>query len=268
MDESLTIEKLTEEIREVALQVSSAQERIEERDFITAVHVAVERVAERYRMLYQSLSEGDRLKIDRSLGRRMSDVKRHASLLPKIGSVAASTPDRQVRGASEVGERRITGVSWGAGTRGAGAGSARHRVGGDVEAWCSPCGTLTEHSIVAMVGDQPKQVVCQRCNGRHGYRTSPARKGAAEVEVAPSRTLSGSELQAQKRADQKAAELRALATEIAEATDVRPWDPKSRYRAGEIISHPEFGRGKIETVLRSSLLVRFSVGGLKSVMLN
>jgi hypothetical protein len=268
MDESLTIEKLTEEIREVALQVSSAQERIEERDYITATHLAVERVAERYRMLCQSLSESDRLKIDRSLGRRMSDLKRLATLLPKIGSVAASTPDRQVAGASEVGERRITGVSWGAGARSAAAGSGRYRVGGDVEAWCSPCATLTEHSIVALVGDQPKQVVCQRCNGRHGYRTGPARKGAVEVEVAPSRGLSGSELQAQKRADQKAAELRALATEIAEATEVRPWDPKARYRSGEIISHPEFGRGKIETVLRSSLLVRFSVGGLKSVMLN
>ena len=49
---------------------------------------------------------------------------------------------------------------------------------------------------------------------------------------------------------------------------MRAFDPKARYRAGEIISHPEFGRGKIETVLRSSLLVRFSIGGLKSVMLN
>ena len=139
MDELLTVEKLTEEIREVALQVSSAQERIEERDFITATHLAVERVAGRYRALYQSLSDGDRLKVERSLGRRMSDVKRLASLLPRVGTVASSTPDRQVLGASEVGERRITGVSWGAGTRSAAGGSGRYRVGGDVEAWCSPC---------------------------------------------------------------------------------------------------------------------------------
>jgi RNase P/RNase MRP subunit POP5 len=48
---------------------------------------------------------------------------------------------------------------------------------------------------------------------------------------------------------------------------VRSFDPKARYRAGEILSHPEFGRGKVETVLRSSLLVRFSVGGMKSLML-
>jgi hypothetical protein len=256
MDESYTLEQLTEEIREVALQVNAAAERVEERDFVSATHVAVERVAQRYREFFARLSEGEKLKVDRGLGRRLSDVKRLASLLPKVGVVATSTPDRQVAGVSEVGERRITGVSWGAGSRMSGSGNSRYKVGGDVEAWCSPCGTLTEHSIVAMVGDEPKQVVCQACNARHGYRTAPARKSPAEAEPV-----------AQKRADQKAAELRTLATELAEATEVRTFDPKARYRAGEIISHPEFGRGKVETVLRSSLLVRFSVGGLKSLML-
>jgi hypothetical protein len=54
---------------------------------------------------------------------------------------------------------------------------------------------------------------------------------------------------------------------VAAAAEVRSFDPKERYKAGEIISHPEFGRGKVENVLRSSLLVRFSVGGLKSLML-
>ncbi len=48
---------------------------------------------------------------------------------------------------------------------------------------------------------------------------------------------------------------------------MRLFDPRERYKAGEIISHPEYGRGKIQNVLRSSLLVRFSVGGLKSLML-
>jgi hypothetical protein len=48
---------------------------------------------------------------------------------------------------------------------------------------------------------------------------------------------------------------------------VRVFDPKERYKAGEIIVHAEYGRGKIENVLRSSLLVRFPIGGLKSLML-
>jgi hypothetical protein len=266
MDEPLSVEKLTEEIRDLALQVSAAQERVEERDYIMATHVAVERVAQRYRELFAKLPEGEKMKVDRSLGRRMSDLKRLASLLPRVGVVASSTPDRQA-GISEVGERRITGVSWGAGNRSASTGAGRYRVGGEVEAWCGPCAGLTEHHIIALVGDEPKQVVCQACNNRHGYRTTPARKSSGETEKTPDRVVSGAEREAQRRADQKANELRVLAAELAGATEVRLFDPKSRYKPGDVISHPEFGRGKVETVLRSSLLVRFSVGGLKSLML-
>ena len=102
--------------------------------------------------------------------------------------------------------------------------------------------------------------------GRHGYRTTPARKTAAEAEAAAPRP-SNVERERDRRFDEKAARDRALANEIAQATEVRTFEPKGRYRAGEIIYHPEFGRGKVENVLRSSLLVRFGVGGLKSVML-
>ena len=72
---------------------------------------------------------------------------------------------------------------------------------------------------------------------------------------------------ADPEAQRRAAELRALGEEVAAAATVRVFDPKERYKAGEIIVHAEYGRGKIENVLRSSLLVRFSVGGLKSLML-
>ena len=271
METPPTLQQLTDEIRDLALQVSNALERAEERDLVAATHLALERVAQRYREFFAALSEGEKLTVERGLGRRLADTKRLASSLPRIGTVTAvSTPDRRVSGASEVGERRITGVSWGAGSRAVtSAVQGRLKVGGDVEAWCTPCGGLKEHSIVAMVGDEPKQVVCQSCNARHGYRTAPSRKATAEAEIAAARPgLTGSEREAQRRGDEKAALARALANEIAAATDVRPFDPKARYRSGEIIVHPQFGRGKIETVLRSSLLVRFSAGGLKSVMLN
>ena len=270
METPATLQQITEEIRDLALQVSNALERVEERDLVVATHAAVERVSQRYRDFFAGLSEMDKMKIERTLGRRLLDATRLASTLPRVGTVMASTPDRRVSGASEVGERRITGVSWGAGTRAPSGATGRLKVGGDVEAWCSPCGGLTEHSIVAMVGDEPKQVVCQSCNGRHSYRTAPARKAASGAEVtsaAPSGPT-GAEREQQRRGDEKAALQRALAAEIAQATEVRSFDPKARYRSGEIILHPEHGRGKIETVLRSSLLVRFGVGGLKSVMLN
>ena len=54
--------------------------------------------------------------------------------------------------------------------------TAKLGVGADVESWCGKCGETTTHSIVAMVGDEPKQVLCQVCGSRHTHRTGPARR--------------------------------------------------------------------------------------------
>ena len=115
-----------------------------------------------------------------------------------------------------------------------------------------------------MVGREPKQVLCQVCGSRHGHRTTAARR-ASPAASAPELEERGRP--ADPNATRRAAELRALGEEGAAATTVRVFDPKERYKAGEIIAHPEFGRGKIQNVLRSSLIVRFSAGGLKSIML-
>lgn len=267
----LTIEDLAQQARDVALTVHAAQEQSDDRERVIAAHMGVERLSTRYRELCENLGESERLKVERTVGRRVTDLMRLVSLLPKVGSLAASTPDRQVAGRSEVGERRITGVSWRTPQRaGAPELGAAHKVGGEVDAWCGPCEGMTTHRIIAIVGREPKQVVCDACGGRHGYRTSPARKTNAglpnSVGVEGFRSTSSQELEAQRKAEQKAAELRVLSKELAAVENVRSWDPKQRYRPGDVISHPEFGRGKVETILRSSLLVRFSIGGLKSLM--
>lgn len=262
-----TIEELTDEIREVSLLVHSAQERSEEREIVIAAHQGVQKISEHYRELASALSEGDKMKLERQLGRRVTDLRRLASLLPRIGGIAeVSTPDRRVEGASSVGARRTTGVTWQV-NRERAVPTGAMKVGGEVEAWCGPCEGLTNHNIVAMVGQTPKQVVCGTCGGRHGYRTTPARKSASPESAAVTSSSSGSS-EAERKAERKAEELRALGRELASVDDVRLFDPKSRYKTGDVISHPEYGRGKVETVLRSSILVRFANSGLKSIMLS
>ncbi len=262
---SSDLDKLSEEIRDVALLVHTAQERAEDRQVVTDAHLAVEKLSQRYRELCESVPEGERLVIERKLGRRVTDLRRLASLLPRIGAIATGTlGDRQGTGPSEVGERRITGVSWRSEDRRREAPVTTIRVGGEVDAWCGPCDGLTTHHVIAMVGDTPKQVVCQACNNRHGYRTAPARKASSVDEEGREKPQ---ESEAVRKAETKAEELRALGREVASAEKVRVFDPRERYKTGEVISHAEFGRGKVETVLRSSLLVRFANGGLKSLML-
>jgi hypothetical protein len=260
--EKPTLEELTNEVRDVALQVHQAEERKDERDVVAAAHAGVERLSVRYRALLQSLPPGEQMRAERALGRRVMDIKRLASLLPKVPAASTeSTPDR-VAGGGAPGERRITGVSWSHERR---APAARPGVGGDVESWCGRCGETTTHSIVAMVGDEPKQVLCQVCGSRHAHRVGPARQPKA---AAPGADVADDKPRAaDPEAKRRAAELRALGEEVSAATQVRVFDPKQRYKAGEIIAHAEFGRGKVENVLRSSLLVRFPIGGLKSLML-
>ena len=261
-----SLEQLTDESREVALLVHSAQERAEDRELVKNAHLAVERLSKHYRELCSTGPEAERDVIERKLGRRVTDLRRLASTLPRIGSIASEhTGDQASAAPSEVEERRITGVSWRSDGRGITALPPALRVGGEIDAWCGPCDGLTTHHIIAMVGNTPKQVVCQACNARHGYRTSPARK--APKEATPS-THGSHDNELARRAEQKAEELRALGREVAESTQVRVFDARDRYKVGEVLSHPEFGRGKVETVLRSSLLVRFPNGGLKSLMLN
>lgn len=258
-------EQLTDEIREVALLVHSAQERAEDREIVKNAHLAVEHLSRVYRELCSKGPQEERDAIERKLGRRVTDLRRLASMLPRIGGIANErTGDQASAAPSEVEERRITGVSWRSQGRRTSDLSPALRVGGEVDAWCGPCEGLTTHSIIAMIGDTPKQVVCQACNARHGYRTTPARRSSADDTQAQS----PHESEAARRAEQKAEELRALGRELAESSLVRPFDPRDRYKVGEVISHPEFGRGKVETVLRSSMLVRFPQGGLKSLMLN
>jgi hypothetical protein len=259
------LEQLTDEIREVALLVHSAQERAEDREIVKSAHLAVERLSKHYRELSTNGAESERETIERKFGRRVTDLRRLASTLPRIGAIASEhTGDQASAGPSDVQERRITGVSWRSEAALGAALAPALRVGGEVDAWCGPCEGLTTHHIIAMVGDTPKQIVCQACGGRHGYRTTPARKSAGES----AKPVAPQESEAVRKAEKKAEELRALGRELAETSQVRVFDARDRYKVGEVISHPNYGRGKVENVLRSSMLVRFPIGGLKSLMLS
>src|SRR2546428_535576 len=108
-----TIDDLSAEARDVALLVHAAQEQSDDRERIVAAHRGVEALSQRYRKVCATLGEMEKMKVDRTVGRRITDLKRLVSLLPRVSGVSeGSTPDRQVEGPSVAGERRITGVSW------------------------------------------------------------------------------------------------------------------------------------------------------------
>lgn len=260
MDEehSNRLKQLNDEISAALNEVDAALESGEEPRQIEASRM-VDGLADRWRALIDGMSAADRDAAERGVGRRLIDLRRAAAALSRRDS------GRKVERAADAGfvpfiERRAPPKSI---VPPRAAPSSKLSVGGEVDSWCGKCKEITTHNIVAMVGEQPKQVICQVCNSRHDYRTEPparhraaarASSGAPAAETTAARRLEDRELQ--KRQEAK----RQLQKELAEAVDPRPFDPKGRYKAGEIIVHPEHGRGKIENVLRGSMLVRFLEG--------
>lgn len=246
-------------------EVEAALDEHAEFGLMLATRVRVEECARAYKQLYATLDDKDRMTADRTVGRKVVDVQRMAQRLP----APPSGRPAEEKAKQEFWEARPVAATSSRQPRAMGAevsaprpGSApKYRVTGDVESWCGPCGAMTTHTIVAIVGDLPAQVVCQACNGKHKYRAEPPdKKAKGATRASSSYKMSAAEVEAQKKMQEK----KALLAELDAATNVRPFSPLERYRAGEIIEHPEHGRGKIESVLPRSMLVRFP-SGLKPV---
>src|SRR3970040_871266 len=45
-----------------------------------------------------------------------------------------------------------------------------HRLGDVIDDHCTRCHMLTNHSVVAIVGEEVKKVRCRTCNHEHDYR--------------------------------------------------------------------------------------------------
>jgi hypothetical protein len=227
---------------------------------VDAARAAVASVAELWSQILAEFPEGERDAAERSHGRRVTDLQRQADRLPHMmDGRAEKTVDGGLPGWPDYYARARKEPAPSAAPPSRRETTSGPKVGGELEAWCGPCGGLRDHTIIAVVGDEAKQVLCQSCGARHGYRTTPARgKGAASEPAKKGKTRGSSE--SHKREDARM----ALQRELVEAENVRPFVRRERYKVGEIIQHPELGRGKIENVLKGSLLVRFR-DGLKSV---
>lgn len=270
MDEE-TRKRLAELSDRIADVLEMCADLTEEKDFkipdVRSCHAAIDAVVKEYKAILAEASEADQLKLERRYGRKVINMRQRAAFLPTLSggqdAVKAtdsewpflqqhsgtinSPPPRHIPSADELKDRD------------------KLRVGGDVDAWCGACDQLRLHTIVAMVNEKPKQLVCCMCGARHGFRLTPARskksKGLPQ-QVEPARQRKPRNTKAEKAKEA----LMALQKELSEATDVRPFSSRARYKAGQIIDHPDHGRGKIENVLRGSMLVRFRTG-LKPVSL-
>jgi hypothetical protein len=261
MDETLraSLQEIASEADDLMDEVEQALDEHASFSLMLATRVKVETVSKRYRESVSHLEEKDRFQADRTTGRKVADLQKAATRLPNApaGKPAEKRVDTgffETRAPTSSRPPITLGLAPGEKPRS----SKTTSVADEIDAWCGRCLSIRSHVVAAMVGDQPAQVVCQSCGSRSRFREGPARtvKKAERKASTVASTPSAGDREREVRAKEK----RELQSSLQAAENVRAFSPKERYKAGEIIEHPEHGRGKIENTLPRSLLVRFTTG--------
>ncbi len=138
-------------------------------------------------------------------------------------------------------------------------------VGKNIDALCSRCGFTLAHIVLYEVGGVIRAVKCKTCGAEHRYHgpTPEKRRVAAAVR------LNGSGAAAPRPKAVRPADLKQWEARTASMTpDVVLWDYKctERYEKGDVLVHPRFGRGFIESVTKDDMEVLFREGRKRMAM--
>lgn len=131
-------------------------------------------------------------------------------------------------------------------------------AGDTIEAQCTRCRKLLNHTIVAMVGELVVRVQCNTCGGAHNYRP------VAEPKATATRTSRKAEKPPRAaRKDPGAADREEWETlrPSMENSQSLPYNMNGTYRMNSVVSHPVFGLGVVKCVIKPDKMeVLFQAG--------
>ncbi|HEX8703882.1 MAG TPA: hypothetical protein VF815_33935 [Myxococcaceae bacterium] len=124
---------------------------------------------------------------------------------------------------------------------------ATHKVGGEVDAFCTRCKLTLAHTILAMVGTKIARVRCNTCNGDHAYRSAP---GATDKPSASSTRSTTSRASGGSKADKPEKVVISFEEQLAgkDIANAPKYSPKDTYKVDQVIQHPTFGLGLVTAV--------------------
>lgn len=114
-------------------------------------------------------------------------------------------------------------------------------AGDNIEAQCTKCRKVLNHTIVAMVGERVARVECNTCHGVHNYirektPASPSPRPAAGRKASDSAKAKKEPGRAERE------EWQSLCSAVGDKT-AHLYDMGGRYRANDLVEHPVFGVG-------------------------
>ena len=126
------------------------------------------------------------------------------------------------------------------------------RVGGEIAAYCGKCKEERTHIVSAMDGDIVRKVTCSMCNSTHNFKQ--------KATVSASATGSAAEGATKKRASSRRSKEEPVFA-IDPKRPIKSYDMNTSFLAGDVINHPKFGLGAVETSLPPNKIeVRFQEG--------
>lgn len=114
-------------------------------------------------------------------------------------------------------------------------------AGENIEARCTRCRTVLNHTIVAMVGERVVRVECNTCRGVHNYvAEKTAALPAPRASNRKSASVSGKAKKEPGRAEREEWDTLRAAME---GNPVQAYDMDGKYRANDLVEHVVFGLG-------------------------
>jgi hypothetical protein len=125
------------------------------------------------------------------------------------------------------------------------------RVGQELNAYCGKCKDERTHIVAAMDGEIVRRVSCSMCGSTHNYKVKPA--------TPPEDGGSAATKKRKATGARRAKEGNAFS--IDPKRPVKSYDMNNTFSSGDVINHPKFGLGAVETALPPNKIeVRFQEG--------
>jgi hypothetical protein len=137
-------------------------------------------------------------------------------------------------------------------------------VGKNIDAFCSRCQLTLAHIVLYEVGGVVRAVKCKTCGAEHRYHGPAPAKRHSIPALRRSGTASAARPRTVRPADARQWEARNASL----TPDVVVWDYKltERYEKGDVINHPSFGRGFVESITADGMEVLFGEGRKRMAM--
>ena len=126
-------------------------------------------------------------------------------------------------------------------------------AGDHIASKCTKCKNITNHTIVAMVGNKVARVECNTCGGVHNYRDATLKKAAPRSKTSRAKPAKINKTEAQW-------EDLLNNSDPAAAT---PYNMQMLANPEDLIQHPSFGLGCVINIIRPNKMEVHFRSGIK-----